>query len=107
MRWGVPEGTRDEDGELIHDDIVLADALLAEADGLEWRRHTPTFIIEPVDPARRNEPLSMRAAWMRTPPPAPPLKGRGEEPKERGGQNTHPILSEDRRMNRCVPLHVP
>ncbi len=50
LRWGVPEGTRDEDGNLIHDDIVLADALLAEADGLEWRRHTPTFIIEPVDP---------------------------------------------------------
>ena len=50
LRWGVPEGTRDPDGNLIHDDIVLADALLAEADGLEWRRHTPTFIIEPVDP---------------------------------------------------------
>ena len=36
MRWGVPEGTRDEDGDLIHDDIVLADALLAEADALPW-----------------------------------------------------------------------
>ena len=50
MRWGVPEGTRDADGELIHDDIVMADALLAEADLLEWHVHTPTFIIPPVDP---------------------------------------------------------
>ncbi len=50
MRWGVPEGTRDANGELIHDDIVMADALLAEADLLEWHVHTPTFIIPPKDP---------------------------------------------------------
>ncbi len=50
MRWGVPEGTRDADGELIHDDIVMADALLAEADLLEWHVHTPTFVIPPKDP---------------------------------------------------------
>jgi hypothetical protein len=50
MRWGVPEGTRDEDGNLIHDDIVMADALLAEADLLEWRLHTPATIIPPRDP---------------------------------------------------------
>jgi len=50
MRWGVPEGTRDEHGELIHDDIVMADALLAEADMLEWTLHSPTIIIPPTDP---------------------------------------------------------
>jgi len=50
MRWGVPEGTRDEDGDLIHDDIVMADALLAEADLLEWTVHSPTLIIAPKDP---------------------------------------------------------
>lgn len=50
MRWGVPEGTRDEDGALIHDDIVMADALLAEADMLEWSVHSPTLIVPAQDP---------------------------------------------------------
>jgi hypothetical protein len=50
MRWGVPEGMRDEDGNLIHDDIVMADALLAEADALEWRHSSPTLIVRPKDP---------------------------------------------------------
>jgi hypothetical protein len=50
MRWGVPEGTRDEDGNLIHDDILMADALLAEADALEWRVGSPTLVVEPKDP---------------------------------------------------------
>ena len=50
MRWGVPEGTRDEEGNLIHDDIVMADALLAEADALEWRLSSPTLIVRPKDP---------------------------------------------------------
>lgn len=42
MRWGVPDGTRDTDGELIHDDIVMADSLVAELDQLEW--HVPTEV---------------------------------------------------------------
>jgi hypothetical protein len=50
MRWGVPEGTRDENGDLIHDDIVMADALLAEADLLEWHVPSRTLIIHPKDP---------------------------------------------------------
>jgi hypothetical protein len=50
LRWGVPEGTRDEDGHLIHDDIVLADALLAEVDALEWTAKSPTLIVRPNDP---------------------------------------------------------
>jgi hypothetical protein len=50
MRWGVPEGTRDENGELIHDDILMADALLAEADALPWRAHSPALVVEPQDP---------------------------------------------------------
>jgi hypothetical protein len=50
LRWGVPEGTRDEDGALIHDDIVMADALLAEADMLEWTMRSETLIIPGADP---------------------------------------------------------
>lgn len=50
MRWGVPEGTRDGNGALIHDDIVMADALLAEADMLDWSVHSPTLVVPPKDP---------------------------------------------------------
>ena len=50
MRWGVPEGTCDENGELIHDDIVLADALVTEVDALEWAIHSDTLIVRAVDP---------------------------------------------------------
>jgi hypothetical protein len=36
LRWGVPDGTRGPDGELIHDDYILADALSSVLDGLQW-----------------------------------------------------------------------
>ena len=71
MRWGVPEGLRDENGALIHDDIVLADALVVELDKLEWVLASKTIIIPARDPLdemsrirpadvdvrRRNDPL--------------------------------------------------
>jgi hypothetical protein len=50
MRWGVPEGTRDENGMLIHDDIVMADALLAEADLLDWCVPSEPVVIPGKDP---------------------------------------------------------
>ncbi len=50
MRWGVPDGTRDENGELIHDDIILADSLVAELDALDWTFHSETLIVRAVDP---------------------------------------------------------
>lgn len=49
LRWGVPEGTRDENGEIIHDDIILADSLITEVDALEWTLSAPTTIIQPRD----------------------------------------------------------
>jgi hypothetical protein len=52
MRWGVPDGTRDEDGELVHDDIILADALITEVDALEWSISTPPKIVAAVDPLK-------------------------------------------------------
>jgi hypothetical protein len=36
LRWGVPEGVRGADGELVHDDFLLADALAAVLDRLAW-----------------------------------------------------------------------
>lgn len=49
MRWGVPDGTRGADGQLIHDDHITADALVAELDKLEWYIQSETQIIEQAD----------------------------------------------------------
>jgi hypothetical protein len=50
LRWGVPEGARGADGELIHDDYLLADALIAEVDRLDWSVATEPQIVQAVDP---------------------------------------------------------
>ena len=51
IRWGVPDGTRDpETGDLLHDDIILADALCSELDKLTWSISIPTAIIPGLDP---------------------------------------------------------
>ena len=50
LRWGVPEGARGADGELIHDDYLLADALVAELDRLNWYIPTEPMIVQGVDP---------------------------------------------------------
>lgn len=49
MRWGVPDGTRDQNGLLIHDDYITADALTAQLDILEWYAPGETAIIEQPD----------------------------------------------------------
>ena len=50
LRWGVPEGRRSPEGELIHDDMLLADALVAELDKLKWYARTEIFVSEGFDP---------------------------------------------------------
>lgn len=49
LKWGVPEGVRDQDGSLVHDDILLADALIAEADLMNWYLPSPTLFTTPRD----------------------------------------------------------
>jgi len=50
LRLGVPDGTRGPDGELIHDDHILADSLTAVLDRLEWYVHTDAQIVYALDP---------------------------------------------------------
>jgi hypothetical protein len=50
LRWGVPDAARGPDGELIHDDIILSDALIAVLDRLEWSVSTDLFSSEGFDP---------------------------------------------------------
>lgn len=49
MRWSVPDGTRDEDGLLIHDDHVVTDAMTSILDKLTWMVSSPTLQTEPAD----------------------------------------------------------
>jgi len=49
MRWSVPDGTRDADGLLIHDDHVVTDAMTAILDKLQWAVGSPTLQTEAVD----------------------------------------------------------
>ena len=50
LRWGVPNGVRGPQGELVHDDFILADALTAKLDQLEWSLHFATQMIpNPID----------------------------------------------------------
>ncbi len=49
MRWGVKDGTRYE-GQLIHDDFILADSLCTKLDEMVWMVTSPTLMTEPRDP---------------------------------------------------------
>ena len=60
LRWGVPDGTRGPDGELIHDDFILADALVAKLDALEWYLSFPSVIIQP-----KQDPLEEMDRYFR------------------------------------------
>jgi hypothetical protein len=46
----VPEGARGPQGERLHDDLLLADSLVAQLDRLEWHVSLPGFIIPGKDP---------------------------------------------------------
>jgi hypothetical protein len=50
MRWAVPEGTRDENGQLIHDDIPVTDSPTAVLDRLDWSLSTEPLIVSARDP---------------------------------------------------------
>lgn len=50
MRWGVKDGTRGPDGQLVHDDFILADALTAILDAQEWTLSQDTKIVNYPDP---------------------------------------------------------
>jgi hypothetical protein len=71
LRWGVPEGTRGPNGELIHDDFVIADSLVAVLDRLDWRIPVVAAISHAPDPlASMSQPAAPRASQAA--PPSPP-----------------------------------
>jgi hypothetical protein len=68
LRWGVPDGRRGPDGQLVHDDFILADALVAKLDELKWHIHFEPFIIQAKDPLEEMGEFRVRKeqdVWMR------------------------------------------
>jgi hypothetical protein len=55
LRWGVPDGTRGPDGELIHDDFILADSLTAKLDQLDWHFNSPSLFTTPRNYLKEEE----------------------------------------------------
>lgn len=49
IRWGVKDGTRGASGELVHDDYIMADALCAKLDELDWMIGSETLVVLPKD----------------------------------------------------------
>ena len=51
MRWGVPDGTRDDlTGEQVHDDALISAALCAVLDDQEWAIIGAPVVISKPDP---------------------------------------------------------
>ncbi len=51
MRWGVPDGTRDQNsGELVHDDDLMTAALCTLLDRMDWQTGLKTVIVPGKDP---------------------------------------------------------
>ncbi len=46
----MPDGTRGPDGMLVHDDFIVADALVAKLEELEWHVSGKTVIVQATDP---------------------------------------------------------
>jgi hypothetical protein len=56
VRLGVPDGTKGVNGEILHDDIVMADALVAVLDQMPWYAPTQSRFVSPlVDPFKEWE----------------------------------------------------
>jgi len=56
LRWGVPDGVRNpENGELLHDDLVLSAALVSTLDEAHWSASSGGTILQAGDPLREME----------------------------------------------------
>ena len=50
LRWSVPEGARDPQGGLLHDDLVLSAAMVAVLDEQSWHLSSQSVLIAAHDP---------------------------------------------------------
>lgn len=56
IRWGVPDGSRDEaSSDLLHDDWILSAALCTQLEHLDWSPAAPALIIPAADPLKEME----------------------------------------------------
>ena len=50
LKWGVPDGFKDQSGDFIHDDLVISAALCSVLDGQEWIVAGPALVVQRADP---------------------------------------------------------
>jgi len=50
LRWSVPEGARDPEGGLLHDDLAVSAAMVAVLDELSWGVSSQSVLIPASDP---------------------------------------------------------
>jgi len=50
LRWSVPEGARDPEGGLLHDDLALSGAMVAVLDEQSWHLSSQAVLIAAHDP---------------------------------------------------------
>jgi hypothetical protein len=48
--WSVPDGSRNQDGDYLHDDLIISAALLSTLDAQEWAVTGAPLIIPGIDP---------------------------------------------------------
>jgi len=52
VRWGVPDGTRDREGELVHDDLIISAAMATVLDKQNWIVSGPPAYVQAPDPLK-------------------------------------------------------
>ncbi len=52
IKWGVPNGFRDQAGDHIHDDLIISAALCSVLDGQEWAVAGPALVVKRADPLK-------------------------------------------------------
>jgi len=50
LRWSVPEGARDPEGGLLHDDLTISAAMVAVLDEQSWHLSSQSMLIPASDP---------------------------------------------------------
>jgi hypothetical protein len=52
LRWSVPENARGPDGELLHDDLMVAAALCTTLDAIDWAGPGGSWMVQGQDPLK-------------------------------------------------------
>ena len=52
LKWGVPDGFKDQAGDYIHDDLIISASLCTVLDSQEWAIAGPALVVNRLDPLK-------------------------------------------------------